>query len=325
MKQQVYALQNEKDVLAKSSSGGAFLGIVKAFFKANEKNMYVYGVVLDANACPQYAKAESYEEAEKFCGSKYVYCSIRDVIEDLSTKLLSGATVLVSGTPCNISILKTHLRKHCIPEDKLVTVDLVCNGTPSIEFWKEYVAWLEGKCNSKLIDFKFRKKGDRYNPYLTEAIFENGKVLRDHHLTASYNQLFLKKLIIRKGCFSCKFKNLNRVADLTIGDFWGIKEILPHFNTYNEVSQVLVNSEKGKLILNQIDDIVRMMECFDDNYLQYQQNLVSPTRIPDTYELFWNDKEINGLDYVMKKYSDAGYVGKIRYFLKRNLRKYRKG
>lgn len=34
----------------------------------------------------------------------------------------------------------------------------------------------------------------------------------------------------RKACFNCVFKDMNRIADFTIGDFWNVNKKVAYYN-----------------------------------------------------------------------------------------------
>lgn len=315
----VYALNNKKDALH-SSSGGAFLFFAKTIITTFPKAK-VYGVKFDSNMNLVYQSAQSIDECFQFCGSKYIHTTPNNVFREIVEDLKKNTKVLFIGTPCNIYALVSYLAKENVETDSLFTIDLICNGAPSKQFWISYVDWIQSYYKDRLIDFSFRKKGDAHNPYLTEAVFEN-RIIKDTHVTASYNQVFLKKLSIRKGCFSCGFKSLDRCGDITIGDFWGIEELMPSFDNKNGVSEVIVNNAKGlelfNLAKNNLENAdVLIEECKDKRFIDYQDNLKSAKPKPPQYDRFNDDYNKYGMRYVMSHYADGDSVGAMRYFLKR--------
>ena len=60
---------------------------------------------------------------------------------------LLGGEVCFIGTPCQVYGLKSYLRKEY---DNLVTVDLVCHGTPSPKLWKKYLDEQKDKYHSEI-------------------------------------------------------------------------------------------------------------------------------------------------------------------------------
>ncbi|WP_026664639.1 Coenzyme F420 hydrogenase/dehydrogenase, beta subunit C-terminal domain [Butyrivibrio sp. FC2001] len=311
----VYALRNNDKVRNNSSSGGAFPAIAEAFFKRNAKNSMVYGVLFDSEMTLKYSYAENYEECERFCGSKYVNVKIDGVFADIEKQLQDGKRILFVGLPCHVYALKKSIENKNLCKENLYLVDLVCNGVPEENVWHQYVDYLEKNYKARLVDFKFRSKGDRRNPYRTEAIFSNGKTITDSNITASYNRLYLQKLIIRKSCFSCPFKSDKRNGDITISDFWGIERYRPDLNDSKGVSLVITSTEKGIELISDINPGICLAEVDDVVIETTQENLRGNLGFPPLYNSFWEDYK-NGLDYVLKKYADGGSIGKIRHLIR---------
>lgn len=65
----------------------------------------------------------------------------------------------------------------------------------------------------------------------------------DLYLTA-----FSLSILQRESCMDCKYAKEKRVSDMTIGDFWGIKndENIKESEKAKGISLVLINSVKGK-------------------------------------------------------------------------------
>lgn len=65
--------------------------------------------------------------------------------------------------------------------------------------------------------------------------------------------LFYSGLISRPSCEHCKYCNLSRPSDLTIGDFWGYEKVVPKMNTDNKgISLVICNTDKGCSFLGNV-------------------------------------------------------------------------
>lgn len=318
--EQAFALKHTEDVLKGSSSGGAFMAIAEAFLKITDNRGYVFGVCFDENMKLKYDGVSGISQCRKFCGSKYITPQLDSALKEVEYRLKRKDYVLFIGLPCHVNGMTHVLKKHDVNTERLYTVDLICNGAPSERVWIDFVKLLEHKYKGKLTDFHFRVKGSPSNPYKTKAYFENGKTVIDTNITASYNRLFLKKLLIQKKCFSCRYKTLDRYTDLTIGDFWGISHIMPAIEAKNGVSLVLVSTKKGQLLLDKINEGILLSECEDTQFLNYQNNLVSNPEIPHNYSQFWRNYDEYGIEYILKKYADGGCKGKIVYVIRRIVR-----
>ena len=324
----VFAYHNKRNILKKSSSGGAFLGIVDIFFK-NFPNGLVYGAAFDSDLYVRHMCADNINDCMKFCGSKYVKSNMNGIIAEVAENLCSGNNVLFSGTPCQIYALLHFLKIRRISNSNLITVDIICHGTPKVIYWIEFKKWLSKKMKSKLIDFKFRYKGEEGDStnrlkYSVYASFENGICLKDTFKSRLFLNLFFTTLPLTDACYNCKFSSLTRYSDITIGDFWGYETVMQKKlpNGTDGMSLVLVNTEKGNIILDKIfktafyDKDIYIEECFNDKYLQYQHNLKTYTQKPFLKEAFDDDYQKYGFEYILKKYAGYNLKGKVKHILK---------
>jgi len=304
----VYAFVHTAEVVNESASGGAFSAIVEAFFALEPAVEHVvYGVILNENAQVVYEPAYTLEQCKKFRGSKYVRSNMRGIPELVRGDLESGKMVLFSGTPCFVKALKNALNKWNVSMENLLCVDLICHGTPEERYWSAYKQWLERRRKSKLIDFRFRTHIPGKGPYTAIAAFEDGTKLIGTLETAIFNRLFLRHYTLSAGCFSCRFANLERQGDLTIGDFWGIEHVMPEFPAQRGASEILVNTGLGACLIEwmQKNGNFNMQQCTTMDFVQYQNNLQRPAGKPKDYAQFKREFEMCGMEFIAKKY--AGY------------------
>ena len=312
---EVFAFSHKADVVKKSASGGAFSAIVEAFFSIYPTSQaVVYGVTLNENMEAVYQSANTLEQCKKFQGSKYVRSNMRGIAEEITQKLQEGFTVLFSGTPCFVYALKTKLSQWNAPTDKLLCIDLICHGTPEVKYWDAYKKFLEERSNSRLTQYQFRTHLLGKGPYTAIAEFENGRKQIGTLETALFNRLFLRHYTLAEGCFCCRFTNLERQGDLTIGDFWGIEKVMPEFPNGKAVSEILVNTQKGVAVAqwmqNRADwDIQR---CMSMDFVRYQNNLQRPAEKPQDYAQFKQEFQNHGFKFVAKKYAGYDFLHRIK-------------
>ena len=67
-----------------------------------------------------------------------------------------------------------------------------------------------------------------------------------------YMKLFGGGYLTRESCENCRFKGYSRVSDLTLGDFWGIWDLHPEMDDNKGTSLVLVQSDRGAAVLEQL-------------------------------------------------------------------------
>lgn len=102
---------------------------------------------------------------------------------------------------------------------------------------------------------------------------------------------------------------MERQGDITIGDFWNIKNANETFEDKLGVSSVIINSEKGRKIFETVKrNWYNRMLVKDIN----QKNLNSPSPKPVHYEDFQRLIAEKGFEYCLKKYGSMKRLEKIR-------------
>ena len=86
--------------------------------------------------------------------------------------------------------------------------------------------------------------------------FDNNSSYVINHNDDVYMKAFLKHLSLRESCTDCKFKKNNRLSDITLADFWGIKNVKPELDDGKGTSLVIVNSKKGQELMEKIRDLM---------------------------------------------------------------------
>lgn len=245
------------EIRINSRSGGIFT-LLSDYFLENQG--VVYGAILDDKLNVIHTRATTKEERDLMRGSKYAQSFLGDTFIDVKNDVAKGNNVLFTGTPCQIAGLK-----NVIIDDLLFTVDIVCHGVPSHLIYKEYIKFLENKYNSKVLSFNFRnKKKYGWDAHYESVKFDNGKEIDSDN----FRNLFYEHKVLRPSCFTCNFKNLNRISDITIADAWGVDKDNPKFNDNNGISLVFVNTDKGQKVFDSIKGQMEYIEVDVDTYLQ---------------------------------------------------------
>lgn len=236
------------DVLMRSASGGAFTLLSDVILSHGG---IVYGHVYDAEMHCHCEKAETPQERDKFCGSKYVQSDMGSSYQEIKKEIVSGREVLVTGTPCQIAAVKSFLGTNI--NDKIFFLDLVCHGTPSPGVFQAYMKMLGEKEGSKVVDVVFRGKHQGWKSPTILFRYADGKQSAYPLQRDRYNWWFQgTDCILRPSCFICPFPGSERVGDITIADFWGVEETHPDLFDSNGVSLILANNEKGKSLLGEV-------------------------------------------------------------------------
>lgn len=241
-------------VRARSSSGGLFSQLANRTLQAGG---VVFGAAYDGCDTVRHRAVESIEELDALRRSKYVQSSTGDTFAQAKQALDQGRQVLYSGCPCQIAGLYAYLGKDY---DNLLTVDLICHGVPSPGLFRRYLK--ETYPEGSVAEVNFRDKSafgwsTHMNVYL-----EDGSVRREKCTDDPFCHMFQKCLAQRPFCTVCKYTKLPRVADLSIGDWWGIEKYDATLNDGRGTSLALVNNAKGRAAFDEIKGAMVRCEEF---------------------------------------------------------------
>ena len=244
------AISKNKDTILKSTSGGVFTEICKYIIN---NNGVVYGATWNNRLKVEHIRINKIQDIEKLNQSKYIQSSIDNSYKLVKKDLENNVIVLFSGTGCQIAGLKSFLNKDF---NNLYTIEIVCHGVPSQGLFDKYILWLEQKFNKKIIKFSFRNKEKHRSGehYMFRVDFEDKTCKYLYANEDPYYSSFLLCKTLRMSCYDCKFKGKKRISDFTLGDFWGIEKWSKKFPATNGVSAILINSDKGLDIYEQIKE-----------------------------------------------------------------------
>lgn len=276
----------------KSQSGAAFYCFAR---KIIENNGIVYGVqIVDSNV--QYTRVNSINNLSFICGSKYMQANLGNTFSQIEDDLKNNLHVLFVGTPCHVDGLLMYLRFKKVNVDNLLLIDLVCHGVPSNKVTNDYLSYLKKLHNTdKITNINFRDKQFGWHSY-----FFTYRVNKKKFCSSNFASFFFSNLGMRDLCYSCKYKNLNRVGDITIGDFWGIEKSFKTFPDKKGVSLVILNTNKGRMFFDQCKDDFYYVEAKKEQCLQ--RSLIGPINRSKNVDIFWDEYYKNGFIFAMIKY-----------------------
>lgn len=305
MQQKIYIVKH-KDIKVRmaSRSGGIFTALSDVVLT---ENGVVYGCAVNAKNQAEHRRAVSKEGRDSFRGSKYVQSNMKDCFKCVGDDLNSGVPVLFSGTACQVSGLKECLGDQV---EKLLTIDIVCHGVPSPAVWSAFLKYMENKYHGKVSSVNFRDKRYGWMAHFESVIINGHKRVADY-----YRAIFYKHYSLRPCCYECPYANIDRTADITIADAWGIDRKHSYFNDDKGVSLVILNTEKGAYYFEKAKDDLEIVEVKLDDYMQ--PNLRSPSQRPVDRDQFWCDFRKNGFDFVSHNYGDNTLPGNIKSIMKR--------
>lgn len=243
-KPECFAAQNKNlESLFNSTSGSAFSAFAEKIYKDGG---YVGGAVFNEDYSVRQYISNNKKDLEILRNTKYVQSNSEGFYIQVRDLLMADEKVLVCGLPCQMAGLRSFLRRDY---DNLIIADLICLGINSPKILPAYLKWQEEKHNSKIVYYKAKNKELGWRQLTTKIVFENGDVEYDKRDTNYFTHGFIgTHAYARPSCYQCKFKGFPRIADITIGDFWGAEKHLGHeYDNDLGTSIILLNSKKGKI------------------------------------------------------------------------------
>ena len=253
------AYSKNKEIVSKSTSGGIFSELALQIIKEN-------GIVIGASY--EYGKVkhiviDNKEGLEKLRGSKYIQSYTENIYNVVKENLNQNKKVLFSGTPCQCAAIRNMVNNN----DNLIIVDIVCHGVPS---YKVFEKANKDRFNKEITKVQFRNKKNGWNNYNINYYNKDKLVKTIMHLHDEYFIGYIKNFYLMKSCYNCEFANIPRVADISLGDFWGIQTIDKDFFKKNKncgVSLLYINNLKGACLFEKIkDNVIYKKEVLELSY-----------------------------------------------------------
>lgn len=316
-----YAIKNRSEkVRIDSTSGGAFFLLAEYVI---ERGGIVLGAAYDSDFVVCHIAVVDKNELLSLQGSKYVQSKIGTCFAEIKKQLEAGYLILFSGTPCQCMGLKSYLRKEY---DNLIMTDIVCHGVPSPKVWQTYINYRSQKENNgnRPIRINMRSKASGWSRYgySTEFDYGNGKISCIHNSQDLFMKAFIGNICLRNSCSDCKAKGVERCTDFTLGDYWGIWNQHPEFDDNMGTSIVLVHSQKGREILNQLSDKFECLEVDIEDAYRENKSLIDSSPAHPNRDEFLSQVTAENFEDLVRKYfpqeiaQKSGLLQKIKRRLK---------
>ncbi len=235
-----YAVWSLNSKERKSSASG---GVASEFYRyALKQNYYICGVQYQDNYYAEHRLSKDLKDISKYKQSKYVFSDSSNIYKRIKSLLDNDEKVLFISLPCKVAGLMGYLGKQY---KNLITVDIVCHGTPSYQNLQEHIKTVtNGKYTDKL---QFRMD----NEFLFSMNLGNKNIYSKIGRQDMYLAAFLEGINYRESCYQCSYAIDKRISDITICDFWGLGQEIPFEHPYSgAVSAVLINNEVGQKFFN---------------------------------------------------------------------------
>lgn len=257
------------------TSGGA---ASEFYAKALNQGYWICGARYEEEYHVRHFLSKESKDISAFRQSKYVYSDTQNIYNKVKKLLQNNEKVLFISLPCKIAGLYSFIGDKLA--NNLLTVDMVCHGTPSYAHLKAHI--------SKVADLKkgyllFRKD----NEYRFELRDNKGIIYFKTGRQDNYLAAFLEGLNYRPSCYNCSYARPERIADITIGDFWGLGTEIPWNHPYTgSISLVLINTEKGRIFWDDCKENLFAEERSVDEAVKGNAQLNHPTTMHPKREEF---------------------------------------
>lgn len=293
----------DKSALMSSSSGGAFTALSDAFLKSGDA--VVAAVYNYENHTVEFQMILDEKQRERAKGSKYMQSKPGDIYQEAYHWLMDNPKkeLLFVGMGCQSDGFRKFSEIKGI-RDRVYIVDIICHGSPSPKLWREYAESIQKKDGRiTYLTFKDKRNGWK-SPTAYVKVNGSERPLKD------YVKVFYNRCALRPSCYECPYATTERKTDMTIGDFWHIEETIPDFYDPNGNSLFLIHTGRGEELFEKIRD---NMDYRLSNTAQcWQANLEAPTQKSEQRDVFWNDYQKKGIDFVIKKYGTVPMKTKIK-------------
>lgn len=243
------AWERDDAIRRDSTSGGAFTAIAEYVL---EGGGVVYGAAMDAHQHLGHIPCFRREDLWRLRGAKYVQSDLNGVFREIR-ETLKTRPVLFTGTPCQVDGLYRFLGGR--PEN-LTTCDLVCHGVPSPGVWEEEARAIQRDKGKGLQAVRFRNKVEGWKNSHFTAVYDDGTVDSAPLFATGYGRAFGRALFLRQSCHRCRYTDLNRPGDFTLGDLWGLQPDEFSEQQHAGISLLLVNTPHGSYLFDRLQ-----LEC----------------------------------------------------------------
>ncbi len=135
-----------------------------------------------------------------------------------------------------------------------------------------------------------------------------------------YLYSFMYAFDYRLSCYECPFAKVPRQGDITLGDYWGIHNVIPQMDTKHGISAILVNTPQGEKFW----DAIKGLLVYKDSDYKFvgveNKNLLTHTQKPEIRDgVYKKVKERGYVDVAKKEFRSPRYKAIKRELLLRKI------
>ena len=237
--------ENERNT---SASGGVAIEM----YKLALQNGYVaVGALQNEDFTVTHKITTEISTLKSFKNSKYVFSDSYEAFNEMKTLLNEGKKVIFIGLPCQVAALRNLFSEK---DTLLLLVEIVCHGTTPFSYLRQHIELLSKQSGKVAKRMSFRDP-IAYTYTYTFTLYDNeGKMFYAKRTKDgdTYQFGYHRAVTYRENCYHCRFAKSQRISDITIADYHGLGLSAPCKFTEEKVSLILVNTEKGKLFVNEL-------------------------------------------------------------------------
>ena len=283
------AIHKDKEVLQRSSSGGAFTALASLVLRRS--GVVIGAYMNESDRVVRHTVINNAEELDVLRRSKYYQSNPGDIYKKAIEELKRDKYVLFSGTACQIAAMYSLTPEKY--QHKLITVDILCHGVSSKRVVDAYIKAEERRFRKKIVNYQFRIKesfGWRSGGGTKmKLLFADGTSYISEKSVDAFFMAFNNNVALRESCYQCNYCGTERIADFTIADFWGVTEKRANKQKQQDgISLLLCNSDKAKCLLKDLMVDMEITNIDPQEAIPYNNALTEPNARPYNRDLFFS-------------------------------------
>ena len=160
----------------------------------------------------------------------------------------------------------------------------------------------------------FRDKPEGWQCFHVTCHYHDGALTSSAQQEDEYMNIFLSDKALNLACYNCPFASFPRQGDITVADYWGSEKHHYDWPVDKGISAVIVNSAKGKAVLElcttivdfRPEDIKKIIEGQSAGFIR--KNVLVPTERSKVLQLL----RTRSLKYVHDWTCKRGKIGPFR-------------
>lgn len=291
-----YAATYRNEAVGKHSASGGMFPMLARYWL--EQGGYVCAAKMLPNHEVQHVVTNRDQDLQSLQGSKYVQSFVYRCYEDMDRLLKDGKKVLFFGTPCQTAGVRLLFRRY---DRQLCTVDLVCHGVPSPQFFREYISRVYESGQKLTEPVRFREKTKSETSVYRLILRRGNRTQRVYAEDDAYYTAFIEQKSLRECCYQCEFASDRRGSDITIGDC-ASKRRYSQFGYGSPISTVLVCTEAGKALWEKASVNAQVVPLDVEAEIRLNNQLHSPSPRPEERDAIYQDWKAMEPEAFCRKY-----------------------